>query len=241
MTNFRVAVDTGGTFTDFVFWTSRQATSRSPRSYPPRPTRPFRSCEASKTSSTPTRTASSTSATERRLAPTRCLRRRAYALACWSRPASAASTRSWSSHARTGRRCSTSTTTSPRCWRRRAVPARWSSASTTLAKNLSPLDEEALRETVRELAGQGVESMAVCLLFAYLHPQHEQRVREIIQEELPDCFVSLSSDVLPQIREYRTTEHHGHQRLPPADRAALPGKPARPAARARRHHLARRT
>jgi N-methylhydantoinase A len=67
---------------------------------------------------------------------------------------------------------------------------------------LTPLDETALRETVRELGRQGVESVAVCLLFSYLHPQHEQRVREILREELPGCFVSLSSDVLPQIREY---------------------------------------
>src|SRR5262249_59227530 len=35
-----------------------------------------------------------------------------------------------------------------------------------------------------------------------LHPEHERRVREIILEELPDCSVSLSSEVLPQIREY---------------------------------------
>jgi N-methylhydantoinase A len=64
------------------------------------------------------------------------------------------------------------------------------------------LDEAALRETVRELEAQNVESIAVCLLFSFLHPAHEARVREIVREEMPGCSVSLSSEVLPQIREY---------------------------------------
>src|SRR5215472_13710981 len=67
---------------------------------------------------------------------------------------------------------------------------------------LRPLDEPALRATVRALHAERVESIAVCLLFSFLHPAHEQRVREIIAEEMPDCSVSLSSEVLPQIREY---------------------------------------
>jgi N-methylhydantoinase A len=67
---------------------------------------------------------------------------------------------------------------------------------------LEPLDEAALRATVRELAAQGVESIAVCLLFSFLHRQHEERVRAVIAEELPGCSISLSSEVLPQIREY---------------------------------------
>ena len=67
---------------------------------------------------------------------------------------------------------------------------------------LRELDTTALRQTVRELAAQGVESIAVCLLFSFLHPEHEGRVREIVLEEIPDCSVSLSCEVLPQIREY---------------------------------------
>jgi len=67
---------------------------------------------------------------------------------------------------------------------------------------LRDLDETALRETVRELTARNVESIAVCLLFSFLHPAHEARVREIIVEEMPDCSISLSSEVLPQIREY---------------------------------------
>src|SRR5262245_2881614 len=49
---------------------------------------------------------------------------------------------------------------------------------------LRPLDEAALRETVRELAIEKVESVAVCLLFSSLHPAHEARVRDIVAEEM---------------------------------------------------------
>jgi N-methylhydantoinase A len=67
---------------------------------------------------------------------------------------------------------------------------------------LQLLDEQALRTTLRTMARQQPASIAVCLLFSFLHPQHERRVGAIIAEELPGCSVSLSSDVLPQIREY---------------------------------------
>ncbi|MEA2953941.1 MAG: N-methylhydantoinase, partial [Alphaproteobacteria bacterium] len=67
---------------------------------------------------------------------------------------------------------------------------------------LRELDEAALRETLRALAGEKIQSIAVCLLFSFLHPQHEQRVAEIVREEMPECSISLSSDILPQIREY---------------------------------------
>src|SRR6267142_2067989 len=50
---------------------------------------------------------------------------------------------------------------------------------------LRPLDEAALRNTVRELAAQKIESLAVCLLFSFLHPAHEARVREVVLEEMP--------------------------------------------------------
>ena len=67
---------------------------------------------------------------------------------------------------------------------------------------LRPLDEEALRTTLRALARRQPASIAVCLLFSFLYPQHEERVGAIIAEELPECSISLSSAVLPQIREY---------------------------------------
>jgi N-methylhydantoinase A len=67
---------------------------------------------------------------------------------------------------------------------------------------LRALDEAALRDAVRALKAEGIESIAVCLLFSFLHPEHEARVREIVLEEMPDCSVSLSCEVLPQVREY---------------------------------------
>ena len=67
---------------------------------------------------------------------------------------------------------------------------------------LVPLDETALRGTLHRLKAQNIEALAVCLLFSFLHPEHEARVREIAREEMPGCDISLSSEILPQIREY---------------------------------------
>ncbi|HZT52578.1 MAG TPA: hydantoinase/oxoprolinase N-terminal domain-containing protein, partial [Stellaceae bacterium] len=67
---------------------------------------------------------------------------------------------------------------------------------------LVPLDEEAVRRSVRRLAADGVEAIAVCFLFAFLNPEHERRAGRIIAEEAPRCRISLSSAVLPVIREY---------------------------------------
>ena len=67
---------------------------------------------------------------------------------------------------------------------------------------LEPLDEEAVRRAARALREAGVDSIAVVYLFSYMNPAHEQRSREIIAEEWPAGHVSLSSDVLPRIREW---------------------------------------
>src|ERR1700691_529590 len=65
---------------------------------------------------------------------------------------------------------------------------------------LIPLDEAALRATLRGLKARNIEALAVCLLFSFLHPEHEVRVGKIASEEMPGCDVSLSSEILPQIR-----------------------------------------
>lgn len=65
-----------------------------------------------------------------------------------------------------------------------------------------PLDEEAVRKAIRQLVREEVTSIAVCFLFSFVNPNHEQRVKELIKEEAPHLFVSLSSEVLPQIREF---------------------------------------
>jgi N-methylhydantoinase A/oxoprolinase/acetone carboxylase beta subunit len=67
---------------------------------------------------------------------------------------------------------------------------------------LVPLDEERARAQVRRLREEGVEAVAVCFLFSFLNPQHEARVAEIVREEFPEAFLSVSSEVLPQYREY---------------------------------------
>lgn len=65
-----------------------------------------------------------------------------------------------------------------------------------------PLDEDAARTAIRELLGQGIEALAICLLWCTQHPEHEQRLVEIAREEAPELYVSASSDVLPRIGEY---------------------------------------
>lgn len=67
---------------------------------------------------------------------------------------------------------------------------------------VTPLDEEAARQVIRQLREAGVNSYAVCFLHSYLNPAHEQRVAELIAEEHPGAAVTLSSHVLPEIREY---------------------------------------
>jgi len=58
---------------------------------------------------------------------------------------------------------------------------------------LVPLDEESLREAVASVAAADVEAVAVCLLFAFLHPEHERAVGEVLRTALPGVRVSLSS------------------------------------------------
>ncbi|MBN9563094.1 MAG: hydantoinase/oxoprolinase family protein [Alphaproteobacteria bacterium] len=69
-------------------------------------------------------------------------------------------------------------------------------------KVLLPLDEEAVRALVPVLRGEGVESVAIGLLHAFVNPAHERRVRDILSPALPDIPVSLSSDVSPEMREW---------------------------------------
>ena len=67
---------------------------------------------------------------------------------------------------------------------------------------LVPLEEEEVRHVTRTLKAEGVDAIAVCFLFSYLNPQHEQRAREIILEEYPTAFVATSAAVSPQFREF---------------------------------------
>ena len=67
---------------------------------------------------------------------------------------------------------------------------------------LEPLDEAGVRAAARELRADGVESVAVCFLFSYLDPAHEERAKAILLEEMPDAFVTTSASVSPQFREF---------------------------------------
>lgn len=67
---------------------------------------------------------------------------------------------------------------------------------------LTPLDEDEVRASVRELKNEGVESIVVSFLFSYINPIHEQRVKELIKEEYPEAFITTSAEVSPQFREF---------------------------------------
>ena len=67
---------------------------------------------------------------------------------------------------------------------------------------LLPLDEDEVRRAVQELKADGVKAIAVCFLFSYLNDAHERRAREIVLEEYPDAFVTTSSSIFPQFREF---------------------------------------
>jgi N-methylhydantoinase A len=67
---------------------------------------------------------------------------------------------------------------------------------------LDPLDEQAVRAAARRLKARGVRAVAVCYLFSFRNPLHEERTAEILAEEEPAWRISLSSRVLPVIREY---------------------------------------
>jgi N-methylhydantoinase A len=67
---------------------------------------------------------------------------------------------------------------------------------------LEPLDEQAVRAAARRLKARGVQAVAVCYLFSFRNPLHEERTAEILAEEESAWRISLSSRVLPVIREY---------------------------------------
>lgn len=67
---------------------------------------------------------------------------------------------------------------------------------------LVPLDEAGVREAAEALKAEGVEAVAICFLFSYLDPRHERRAKEIVSAVMPEAFVTTSSEVSPQFREF---------------------------------------
>jgi len=67
---------------------------------------------------------------------------------------------------------------------------------------LKKLDEDAVKRIGQEIRGKGVMAIAICYYFSFVNPTHEHRTKEILQEMLPDVSISVSSEILPIIREY---------------------------------------
>ncbi len=67
---------------------------------------------------------------------------------------------------------------------------------------IDALDEDGVRKAARELKKKGVDAIAICFLFSYLNPEHEERAAEIVKEEYPEAFVTTSAGVSPMFREF---------------------------------------
>lgn len=89
------------------------------------------------------------------------------------------------------------------------VPRRWrieiDERMTRDGEVLQPLDLEQVRAAVAALIDQGVEALAICFLHAYRNPSHERAAASFIRREFPGLAVSVSSEVVPEIREYERT------------------------------------
>ncbi|CAN7374088.1 hydantoinase/oxoprolinase family protein [Bosea sp. LjRoot90] len=70
---------------------------------------------------------------------------------------------------------------------------------------LLPLNEDEVLRLVSALKQSRVRAIAISFLFSFLNPAHERRVKQILQQELPDVFISVSSDIVPEFREYERT------------------------------------
>ena len=66
----------------------------------------------------------------------------------------------------------------------------------------TPLDEGSVRDIARLLKAADVKAIAIGFLYGFVRPEHEARARDIVLEEYPGVFVSISSDVAPEFREY---------------------------------------
>ncbi|MEU8172631.1 hydantoinase/oxoprolinase family protein [Microbispora hainanensis] len=71
-----------------------------------------------------------------------------------------------------------------------------------LGREVRPFDEEQAADVARWFKERGVTAIGVCLLHSYANPEHERRMRAVLEREHPEAVVSLSSDVLREYREY---------------------------------------
>jgi N-methylhydantoinase A len=68
-----------------------------------------------------------------------------------------------------------------------------------------PLDHDSLEQAIAAIAVENLEFVAVCLIHAYANPKHEEAIAGSIRERLPQLYLTLSSKVLPEIREFERT------------------------------------
>jgi N-methylhydantoinase A len=67
---------------------------------------------------------------------------------------------------------------------------------------LQPLDSAEVRDAIRHLEREGVEAVVVCFLHSYINPEHERIAADLVRATLPDTYLSVSSEVCPEFREY---------------------------------------
>ncbi len=91
-----------------------------------------------------------------------------------------------------------------------------------------PLDRPSLDPCIARLRAEGVESVAVCLLHSYANPEHERQVAAILRASLPGVAISVSHEILPEIKEYpRTSTTVVNAYVQPVVRAYLTALTAR--------------
>ncbi|MDF2142086.1 hydantoinase/oxoprolinase family protein [Paenirhodobacter sp. CAU 1674] len=69
----------------------------------------------------------------------------------------------------------------------------------------TPLNEDDVRAACRHFLAEGVQSVAISFVWSVLHPDHERRAAEIVREMMPDVMLTVGSTLYPQVREYTRT------------------------------------
>ena len=103
------------------------------------------------------------------------------------------------------------------------------------------LDEASVRRALKALAGKGVEAITVSLINAFANDAHEKRIREIAEKELPKIPISLSCEILPEMRRVRARADDGRELLCSPDGRKVSGKSRRGVPQARRECAAPRS
>ncbi len=133
------------------------------------------------------------------LATNALIERKVRARRCWPRP-------DFATPSSSGPRAGSINTTSISSNRAPLVPRHWRipivERVAADGEILRPLEEQSVLDAIEHLRRELIESVAVAFLHSYAQPRHEQRVRALLQSQLPTLSVSLSSEVSPEMREY---------------------------------------